>query len=371
MTKKYRFMNNLKNQTGVKFNRAGRIPKLRQWLAQRQHDIRTSVQNLLSRDDNSRMTAGKKDVFRGEQKRFLLHSMKTLHEKYKSEVGSFSLSYSKFCKLRQPHIRPPTVKDREVCVCRICDNVQLLLDKLYALKIVAKHSMDDLIPSLVCHANNKDCMYHSCPVCKTRKVKKETAFETRSNDKTSWLQWRNQLIEYQKEGVTYNTKKVEKETVTGTVQHLLECLENDLQKYLPHRYRIYHQYSALESLKVNLTDNSALVHVDFSENFTCKYSKEITQVHFGASNVQATLHDGIVYTNGKAQAFCSISSSNVHEAPGVWAHLTPVLRHIRDSNPGVDTLHLLTDGPSSQYKNKTSFFLATDIPKELGYKSVI
>ena len=40
-------------------------------------------------------------------------------------------------------------------------------------------------------------------------------------------------------------------------------------------------------------------------------------------------------------------------------------------NQNVDTLHLLTDGPTSQYKNKTSHFLATKIPLELGYRSVI
>ena len=103
------------------------------------------------------MTAGKKDVVRGMQKRLLLQSMKSLHEKYKSEPHSYSLSYSKFCRLRPLPIKSPTVKDREVCVCRLCDIMQLLLDKHHSLKLVSACNMDDLVGSLVCKKENKDC----------------------------------------------------------------------------------------------------------------------------------------------------------------------------------------------------------------------
>jgi len=59
-------------------------------------------------------------------------------------------------------------------------------------------------------------------------------------------------------------------------------------------FTVSRAYRALESLKENLPENCALVHVDFSENFTCKYAKEITQIHFVASNNKATLHGGII-----------------------------------------------------------------------------
>ena len=74
----------------------------------------------------------------------------------------------------------------------------------------------------------------------------------------------------------------------------------------------------------------------------------MSQVHFGASYIKATLHSGVIYTStGTAQAFCLILSSNVHEALSVWAHLTPELRNILELNPDIDTFHLLSYGLSS------------------------
>ena len=276
MTRKYRHMSTLQTQANARFN-SGRVPRMRSRLAKRSFAIRLSVENFLKRDDNSRMTAGKKDVFKGNQKRLLLFSMKTLHEKYKSEPLAYSVSYSKFCKLRPPHIRAPTVQDREVCVYKLCDNIQFLIDKLHSLKILSANTLDALVPKMVCQQTNQDCMYRRCLSCRNKKLPTEMPPDARADQQTSWMQWRNSLVEYEKGGTTHHTKKVVKEKVGGPVRSLLESLQEALPKYLAHRYRVYHQYTVLRSLKDNLPENSALVHVDFSENYTCKYAKEITQ----------------------------------------------------------------------------------------------
>ena len=36
-------------------------------------------------------------------------------------------------------------------------------------------------------------------------------------------------------------------------------------------------------LKENLKENECLIHVDFSENYECKMSREIQTMHFGES----------------------------------------------------------------------------------------
>ncbi|KAJ8868853.1 hypothetical protein PR048_030394, partial [Dryococelus australis] len=49
---------------------------------------------------------------------------------------------------------------------------------------------------------------------------------------------------------------------------------------------ISHQYEEISQLKKNILQNEVLVHVDFCENHTCKYSKEIQSAHFGGSKPQ-------------------------------------------------------------------------------------
>lgn len=112
-------------------------------------------------------------------------------------------------------------------------------------------------------------------------------------------------------------------------------------------------------------------------------------MHFGASKPQITLHTGVLYhrlleehqvdlTDGPCSStenqgphvtsFCTISSSLRHDACAVWAHFTPVLKMLKDNFPAIDTLHFHSDGPTTQYRNKTNFFLMTYFCACLGLK---
>jgi len=45
----------------------------------------------------------------------------------------------------------------------------------------------------------------------------------------------------------------------------------------------------------------------------------------------------------------------------MWAYLKPVLDHLRSSYPSVKTVHMFSDGPTTQYRQKkTSFFFQHD-----------
>jgi len=67
-------------------------------------DTLMHVQQFYTRDDNSRMSSGKKQTLTRKkvkmQKTFLLDTVVNLHEKFKSEYPSAKISYSMFAKLR-------------------------------------------------------------------------------------------------------------------------------------------------------------------------------------------------------------------------------------------------------------------------------
>lgn len=159
--------------------------------------------------------------------------------------------------------------------------------------------------------------------------------------------------------------------IEGTLHTLLEDFSTDLkQKLGKHVYNIRHQYAALRGLKENLREDEVILHIDFAENFQCKYNSEVQAVHFGDSHHQVSLHTGVAYTWKDVKSLCSISSSFRHDPSAIWAHLTQVLTYLRKQHPTATTLHVVSDGPTTQYRSKKNFFLLTNVPYQMGWKSV-
>ena len=98
-----------------------------------------------------------------------------------------------------------------------------------------------------------------------------------------------------------------------------------------------------------MSAGECLIHIDFSENFTCRYGTEIQVVHFGSSHEQAVLHTGVLYIgqNLETTCFTTISASRHKGPPAIWAQL----------NPNITTLHFFSDGPCTQYRQKGNLFL--------------
>lgn len=95
---------------------------------------------FLERDDNSRITAGKKETItknkKRMQKRILVQSMRTLHQKFRMEHPEVPISYSEFCKKQPFWIVKPTIKDRDTCLCKIHANLQFMEDRLFYHKVI-------------------------------------------------------------------------------------------------------------------------------------------------------------------------------------------------------------------------------------------
>ncbi|XP_038124838.1 uncharacterized protein LOC119772465 [Cyprinodon tularosa] len=124
-------------------------------------------------------------------------------------------------------------------------------------------------------------------------------------------------------------------------------------------------------MKDSLADDAVAIHIDYSENYSCKYAREIKETHFGTGNDQVTLHTGVIYlSRDRVEAFASLSACLQHDAVATWAHLDPVLKHIRKKYPEAYNIHFISDGPTSQYRNKSCFYLASTVPFMHGFKSV-
>ncbi|XP_035280490.1 uncharacterized protein LOC118231110 [Anguilla anguilla] len=307
------------------------------------------------------------------QKRFLNEPLDKLNEKFRKEYPEIRISYSEFCKRRPFWIVKPTVKDRDTCLCKTHANLQFMADKLLYHKVIKSSKIEDLIVSLCCDNYTKECMYRECPVCVAKELETST-FDPGAQ--TSWYEWKGKAEEREKNKKDGTKEKfiahlTVKEKIDGTLHTLLEDFSTELKERLgKHVYNIRHQYAALRGLKENVSEDEIVLHIDFAENFLCKYSSEIQAVHFGDSHQQASLHAGVAYTKKGVISVCSISSSFRHDPSAIWAHLSKVLTYLKDQHPTASVLHVVSDGPTTQYRSKKNFYLLTNMPYQMGWKKV-
>ena len=128
----------------------------------------------------------------------------------------------------------------------------------------------------------------------------------------------------------------------------------------------------MRKLKQKLLDDEVVLHIDFVENWATKLSSEVMSKHFRASQIQVTLHNGVAYfaetSHSSNFSFSTISDSNRHDAAAVWNYLDPLLQQLRDA--GIRKVYFGSDGPTTQHRNRTNFFLITDRIKQLGFDLV-
>lgn len=97
-----------------------------------------------------------------------------------------------------------------------------------------------------------------------------------------------------------------KETQTGTFAELLNIFNQKLDSLAKHHYNWLQKAKECRALKESLREDEIALHVDFSENFSCKLNSELQAFHFGESRKQATVHTCGLYSSRLYQASPSL-----------------------------------------------------------------
>lgn len=332
------------------------------------------IADFFERDDNSRLTTGKKQTVTRfktkKQKRLLSDSMLNLHEKFCAEYPSNVVSYVTFTRQRPFWVCQANAQDRDTCLCKKHENIQLAGEKLFQLGLLKHKRSEDLLSLICCSIDRRECMCRECEDCSEKFVVFEENGVVKDDSVVVWSEWTTVSVEYEKGGNVKTSKATKKVVRRGMLKELKAWFCDSIRNVLArHVFIIRHQFRAYKHLKETLDVNETVIHIDFSENYNCKHAAEIQSAHFGASNEQATLHTGVAYTIDGLQSFATVSNSLRHDPIAIWAHLLPVLEKLRSQNPEVTDLHFFSDGPTTQYRNKQNFFLFSTILHELGFES--
>jgi len=237
---------------------------------------------------------------------------------------------------------------------------------LFREGVLSSPSLDLALNLVVCDSNRMKCMYRECDTCKNNSIRKGSFDEGKV---VTCFEWKTKRMEYTSaDNKVMNTIRTVKEQSTMALIHLVRDFDLCLrEKVVRHVFNIRNQYKMLRILKESLRDDECVIHMDFSENFSCQYSEEIQAVHFGSSHQQASLHTGIVYVSESNIPFCTLSACTRHDPSAIWAHLDPILCHVRSAYPLVVKVHFVSDGPTTQYRNKSNFYFFSQIIYDKGF----
>lgn len=322
------------------------------------------IRQFFEDDMVSRMMPGKNDfVKRGTvrmQKRILLDSMFNLYGKFLQETNLTTISRSVFYRSRPWWVFRPQGKDRETCACIKHENTAFLFTALKHAKVVAYKDLSELLKTTVCSTKNEKCMIGVCPTCKTSPAHR-LYYDIGLDEEIKYNKWETITEVKNIKGVSKPIKFVNKSSLSGKKSHVLNIFKKDLCLFKKHVFNMHHQAAALKMLKEKPKEKNILFQVDFSQNYVAKFSTEIQSVHFGASQKQISLHTGAMYVKTPKEVlcstFCTVSDNLDHHAHGVWSHMKEILVKCQNDYPNTKCVHFFTDGPTSQYKNKTNVFL--------------
>ena len=306
---------------------------------------RQNIKKFLIRMDNATCLPGRKDALKvgkkKKQKYVLKSYMSDLWKKFRSEDPKLNnVSYSFFCKQRPANVRPVSYAKALTCLCQKHQNMSL---KLQALK--EEFPRNEHRPKSLCG----ESFIKEYPN-ETSVNKMLCEMDVPGMTSVAYSEW-CRIDGVDAEGNKSNsTDLIKKRT---TFQNFRKIFGEEASCFQAHSHLVKNQHKAVPDLKEGLTTSSCSIQMDYAENFTCRKKEEVQSFHWGKPSV--TLHPIVVHyiKEGELQvlSFVIVVDTTKHGPPTVWAILKTFIPYLLARLPSVDTIHYLTDSPTSQYRN--------------------
>ena len=178
----------------------------------------------------------------------------------------------------------------------------------------------------------------------------------------SYQQWAKVELLDGKKG----TKIIEKESTKEAFSEKFLQMSADFSEHVD---RVHCQYKYVRNLKENLPPDHVIVQMNFSENYNCVSAEEVQSAYWNSNNV--TLHPTVLYFKTAKGSLdhknCMfVSGDNGHNIGAVYTFMKQLVPEVLSSFEYVQHIYYWTDSPSSQYRNKTAFYLITADKELLG-----
>ena len=147
-------------------------------------------------------------------------------------------------------------------------------------------------------------------------------------------------------------KKMMKCCRTGTVLAAIESLTEKLPEFLLHVFIKREQSNCFQMKLLSIPSGSAVIQVDFSENYTLQQQGEIQSAYWNQN--QLTIFTICVWMHNEQKSMVFVSDDLDHEKTSVLVFIHKVLSELT-TKYAIRKVDIFSDGPSSQFKNQYVF----------------
>jgi len=232
-----------------------------------------------------------------------------------------------------------------VCVCKQHQNAKLLV-----AVIPCHNDYKELLSSMVCSLDNRTCMMQGCDECPGRSALEDYLSELFSDDDMDM----DDSISFKQWVHTDGTALMDSQL---PLQEFLDMVCSKYEVLRQHYFIAKSQSAYLKSIKETLQHDSAIILLDFVENYSFVVQDAVQGFYW--DNSQATLRLFAIYYKEedelKCMSACIISDSMIHDTTTVHAFITRLLSHLKEELPTKTRLIYYSDGAASQYKNYKNF----------------
>ena len=275
------------------------------------------------------------------------HMVVTLDELYISFQQRYpndKVSLSKFSTLRPKQcVWAGANGFHRQCVCEIHQNYHLLLDA-----VEKDYKTADSMKEIFCDTNDATCMLGKCQTCPNLNLTETWLDDFDPDELIEFLQWTKNISGYSE----LVWKKLE-------VAEFMNELKKAIPKVAAHHFLMLQQRDYINSLKLQLKEDEAILYVDFAENYSFVIQDEVQGFHW--TNSQATVHPFVLEWTPKEQdkmeskPIVVVSDELQHCASSFHAFRAEAMSVIKKLHPNLQTIHYVSDGAASQYKNYKNF----------------
>ena len=292
---------------------------------------RQAIDEFLRRGDNSFVLPDKKYYKKdlGRSVVALCDSLRNLHRKFVVET-EVTVSFATFCKARDKGtVKTSALLKRQVCLCRTHANMKLMLS---------------VVPGLP----NSTTEFYKLTDAEIREGLESLPYEL-----INFKMWTKDERLYQGRKVYHTVLR----KLRVSCDNFKFKLMADLDDFRAHQDRVVSQYEAIRLLKDTLPVDHVVVQMDYAENWATSFMEEIQSAFFGKD--QITLHPMVSHRRNSdnelvTQSFVGVSLTTNHSFPTTLAFMDQLVEKFREEMPELKHIHIVTDSPSSQYRNRYS-----------------
>ena len=172
----------------------------------------------------------------------------------------------------------------------------------------------------------------------------------------SFIQWKKIENPIKLKSGKKANKVTRKVAITLPWKQFIERYLKEIDILKDHLHRVHMQYKKFKEAREEVAESDgdvAAMQIDWSENARIRQAKEAKGAYYYEDHV--AIHCIRSMRSDGDNSYISISDSTCHNGEAVWASIRPMF--VEYVEEGVTHIYVISDSPTSQYRNKKIFYL--------------